>query len=110
MPAVSGRAHLLAAVAACVHAARHLDGSAGIALLGSLATEQPDPQDADLPVAVADDPDLTGPASLASASVAACPPGWNWSTGSRSPGSSAVGSCPAARRAAANAGMRSPRA
>ena len=65
MPGMSKRVHVLAAVAAFVHAARDLDGIAGIALLGSLATDKPDPQDADLLVAVADDLDLTGPARLA---------------------------------------------
>ena len=59
------RAHLLAAVAAFVHAARDLDGITGIALLGSLVTAKPDPKDADLLVAAADDLDLTALAALA---------------------------------------------
>jgi hypothetical protein len=53
------RAHLLAGVLAFTQAASQVPGVANIALIGSLATDKPDPKDADVLVTVADDADLT---------------------------------------------------
>ena len=55
----SVRDRLLAEALAFVRAANQLSGVTRIALIGSLTTEEPDPKDADLLVAVADDMDLT---------------------------------------------------
>jgi hypothetical protein len=53
------RAHLLAGVLAFTQAACRLPGVRRIALIGSLATDKPDPRDVDVLVTVADDVDLT---------------------------------------------------
>jgi hypothetical protein len=53
------RAHLLAGVLAFTQAAGQMPGVTRIALIGSLTTDKPDPQDADVLVTVADDADLT---------------------------------------------------
>ena len=53
------RAHLLAGVLAFTQAARGVPGLTRIALIGSLASDKPEPKDADVLVAVADDADLT---------------------------------------------------
>ena len=53
------RSHLLAGVLAFTQAACRIPGVTRIALIGSLATDKPDPRDADLLVTVADDADLT---------------------------------------------------
>jgi hypothetical protein len=53
------RAHLLAGVLAFTQAARRVPGLTRIALIGSLASDKPDPKDADVLVTVADDADLT---------------------------------------------------
>jgi hypothetical protein len=52
------RQHLLAGVLAFTQAACRIPGVTCIALIGSLATDKPDPKDADLLVRVADDADL----------------------------------------------------
>ena len=54
----SVRAYLIAEVLAFVRAAREVSGVNQIALIGSLATEKPEPKDADLLVTVTDDADL----------------------------------------------------
>ena len=53
------RPHLLAGVLAFTQAACRLPGVTRIALIGSLATDKPDPRDVDVLVTVADDVDLT---------------------------------------------------
>ena len=58
------RAHLLEGVRAFALAARKIPGVQRIALIGSLAAEQPNPGGADLLVTVADDLDLAGVARL----------------------------------------------
>jgi hypothetical protein len=58
------RDFLIAEVLAFVRAARHLPGVHRIALIGSLTTRKPDPKDADLLAAVADDADLAPLARL----------------------------------------------
>lgn len=58
------RAHLLAGVLSFVRAAGELDEVARIALIGSLATTKPNPQDADLLVTVRDAADLARLAAL----------------------------------------------
>ena len=52
------RGFLIAEVLVFVRAARHVSGVHRIALIGSLTTGKPDPKDADVLVAVADDADL----------------------------------------------------
>jgi predicted nucleotidyltransferase len=59
------RDQLLAEVLAFVQAASRLPGVTRIALIGSLATDEPDPKDADLLVTVADAMDLEPLATLA---------------------------------------------
>ena len=56
--ASSTRSKLLAEVLAFVQAARGIPGVTRIALIGSLATEKPDPSDADLLVTVTNEADL----------------------------------------------------
>ena len=58
------RERLIVEVLAFVRAARRLPGVTRIALIGSLATNKPDPKDADLLVTVADDMDLAPLAAL----------------------------------------------
>jgi hypothetical protein len=58
------RTHLLAGVLAFTRAACGIPGVTRIALIGSLATEKPNPKDADMLVTVADDADLTVLAAL----------------------------------------------
>jgi hypothetical protein len=58
------RDFLIAEVLAFVRAARQVPGVHRIALIGSLATEKPEPKDADLLVWVADDADLAPLARL----------------------------------------------
>lgn len=58
------RPRLIAEVLAFVRAACKLPGVTRIALLGALATDEPDPQDAELLVTVADDADLAPLATL----------------------------------------------
>jgi len=53
------RTHLLAGVLAFTQAACRVPSVTRIALIGSLATDKPDPKDADTLVTVADDADLT---------------------------------------------------
>jgi hypothetical protein len=53
------RAHLLIGVLAFTQAACRTRGVTRIALIGSLATEKPNPKDADMLVTIADDADLT---------------------------------------------------
>jgi hypothetical protein len=53
------RAHLLAGMLTFTQAARRIPGLTRIALIGSLASDKPDPKDADVLVTVADDADLT---------------------------------------------------
>jgi hypothetical protein len=53
------RQHLLAGVLAFTQAAARVPGVTRVALLGSLATDHAEPQDADVLVTVADDADLT---------------------------------------------------
>jgi len=53
------RTHLLAGVLAFTQATCRVPGVTRLALIGSLATDQPEPQDADMLVTVADDADLT---------------------------------------------------
>ena len=53
------RPHLLAGVLAFTQAACRITGVTHIALIGSLATNKPEPKDADMLVTVADDADLT---------------------------------------------------
>jgi predicted nucleotidyltransferase len=63
-PEVSTRARLIAEVLAFVRAAAGLPGVLRIALIGSLATDEPDPKDADLLVTVTDEADLASLAGL----------------------------------------------
>jgi len=58
------RARLIAEVLAFVRAASQLPGITRIALIGSLTTDEPDPNDADLMVTVTDDIDLAPLAAL----------------------------------------------
>ncbi|MFB0546976.1 MAG: UPF0158 family protein, partial [Anaerolineae bacterium] len=57
-PLPPARARLIAEVLAFVRAASQLPGVTCIALIGSLTTDEPDPEDADLLVTVTDDADL----------------------------------------------------
>lgn len=59
------RQDLIAAVLAAVRDMRGLPGVLRIALVGSLATDRPDPKDADLLVTVSDEADLTSLARFA---------------------------------------------
>lgn len=63
-PQPPARDRLIAEALAFVTAARALPGILRIALVGSLATDKPDPKDVDLLVTVADDADLTPLATL----------------------------------------------
>jgi hypothetical protein len=63
-PGESPRARLLAEALAFVQAASRLPGVTRIALIGSLTTEEPDPKDVDLLVAVTDEMDLAPLATL----------------------------------------------
>jgi hypothetical protein len=58
------RARLIAEVLAFTRAACQLDGVVRVALIGSLATDKPDPKDADVLVTVRDDADLEPLATL----------------------------------------------
>ena len=58
------RAHLIAGALTFARAARELPGVLRIALIGSLATDEPDPKDADLLVRVRDDMELAPLARL----------------------------------------------
>jgi hypothetical protein len=64
LPDSSVRRFLIGEVLAFVQAARHFAGVSRIALIGSLATDKPEPKDADLLVWVADDADLAPLARL----------------------------------------------
>ncbi len=64
-PLPPARARLIAEVLAFVRAASQLPGVTCIALIGSLTTDEPDPEDADLLVTVTDDADLAPLATLA---------------------------------------------
>ena len=63
-PSPSTRDHLIAEVLAFVRAASQLPGVTRIALIGSLTTGEPDPDDADLLVTVTDDMALAPLAKL----------------------------------------------
>jgi len=64
LPEPPPRARLIVEALAFVQAARQLPGVTRIALIGSLATDEPEPKDADLLVTVADDMNLTPLATL----------------------------------------------
>jgi predicted nucleotidyltransferase len=63
-PPASKRARLIAEVRPFVHAASRLPGVLRIALIGSLATDEPDPKDVDMLVTVTDDADFAPLAKL----------------------------------------------